>query len=74
MKFFAYLIAVAAAQVVEDTEVNSGGFSTSQAQIALELSSFAYCDRGSYMSHRYKGVLSGFVPTYVIWSGWGDST
>jgi hypothetical protein len=51
-----------------------GGWSNQQAQISLQLSSLAYCGKDAFMTHNYHGVLSGFVPTYVIWSGKVDAT
>jgi hypothetical protein len=40
----------------------------------MQLSSLAYCGKDAFMTHNYHGVLSGFVPTYVIWSGKVDAT
>ena len=42
--------------------------------IAFELSRLAYCGVDSYMTQEYNGVLEGFVPSQVIYSGLFDDT
>ena len=70
MKNFGTLIIAAFA--AEESAL--GAFSTSEAQISLQLSSVAFCGKSEYMTHPYKGVLSGFKPTYTIYSGLADGT
>jgi hypothetical protein len=69
------LATLVAAQSIESPQPEVlGAYTNAQAQIALMLSNVAYCGKDAYMSHTYSGVLSGFKPTYVIYSGIVDDT
>ena len=37
-----------------------------QARISLQLSSDAYCDPSTYLSHTYENAAQGFVATKVL--------
>jgi hypothetical protein len=55
-------------------EESTGVYKQDEAMIAFELSRLAYCGVDSYMNQEYNGVLEGFVPSKVIYSGVFDDT
>ena len=48
--------------------------SLNQALIHVKLSQISYCGMEAYMSYPFNGILTGFIPTHTIYSGfWNDT-